>query len=53
MAILDVGKIDAVYKIKDERHPYNIWGFKNNKKKRPKFKKKKNKNKKGHIDLYV
>jgi hypothetical protein len=54
MAGFDIEKVAQTYPTRDERHPYNIWGFKKQKK-RPKHKKKKpvSKKKNGHIDIYA
>ena len=53
-ALNNIEALTEVEPVKDERHPYNIWGFKKYKK-RPKHKKKKpvSKKKTKHIDIYV
>jgi len=47
-----IDQVSQTYPTRDERHPYNIWGFKK-KKKREKFKKKKTTKKNKRIDIYA
>ena len=52
MTPLDIEKVAQTFPTRDERHPYNIWGFKK-KKKREKFKKKKPTKKNKRINIYA
>jgi len=52
MAALDISQIPRAYPAREWRHPYNLWGFKRQKR-RPKLKKKGVKKSAKRIDIYA